>query len=57
MYVEVNGDRLTDCLESWVETFDDCACCPLYSQCLDIEDIHGIDIIDCAEKIKDWMED
>ena len=53
MNIEVNTERLTECLESWVETFNDCACCPLYSQC----DERSIDCIDCAEKIKDWMED
>ncbi len=56
MYIEVNAERLIECLESWVETFNDCACCPMYSECLD-DDIQGIDIIDCAEKIKNWMED
>lgn len=53
MYVEVNTERLTECLENWVETFNDCACCPLYPHC----DERDIDCVECADKIKLWIED
>lgn len=33
MYEEVNTLRLIDWLRAWVETFNDCACCPLSNEC------------------------
>ena len=54
MYEEVNTDRLFDYLQSWVETFNDCACCPLFNEC-DRE--HGIDSIDCAGKLLDGLKE
>lgn len=56
MNIEVNTERLTECLESLVETFDDCACCPLMFDCQEDEDIRGIDCIECSEKIIDWLK-
>ena len=48
MYEIVNTDRLFDYLQSWVETFNDCACCPLSNEC---NREHGIDSIDCVDKL------
>lgn len=56
MNIEVNTEHLTECIESWVETFDDCACCPLMFDCQEDEDIRGIDYIECSEKIIDWLK-
>ena len=56
MNIEVNTEHLTECIESWVETFDDCACCPLMFECQEDEDIRGIDCIEFSEKIIDWLK-
>lgn len=56
MNIEVNTEHLTECIESWVETFDDCACCPLMFDCQEDEGIRGIDCIECSEKIIDWLK-
>lgn len=56
MNIEVNAEHLTECIESWIETFDDCACCPLMFDCQENEDIRGIDCIECSEKIIDWLK-
>ena len=56
MNIEVNTEHLTECIESWVETFDDCACCPLMFDCQEDEDIRGIDCIECSGKIIDWLK-
>ena len=56
MNIEVNTEHLTECIESWVETFDDCACCPLMFDCQEDEDIRGIHCIECSEKIIDWLK-
>ena len=56
MNIEVNTEHLTECIESWVETFDDCSCCPLMFDCQEDEDIRGIDCIECSEKIIDWLK-
>ena len=56
MNIEVNTEHLTECIESWVETFDDCACFPLMFDCQEDEDIRGIDCIECSEKIIDWLK-
>ena len=52
-----SDEKLKYCIENWVETFDDCACCPLTFQCQDDEDIRGIDCIDCGEKILNWLKE
>ena len=54
MYEKVNTDRLFNYLESWVDTFNDCACCPLSNEC-DCED--GIDSMACADKLLDSLEE
>ena len=33
MYEEVNTYMLEDWLQMWVDTFNDCACCPLSDRC------------------------
>lgn len=43
-----NTDFLRECLSSWVDTFNDCACCPLFWSC---DQEGGIDCYDCADKI------
>lgn len=52
MYEVVNADRLFDYLQLWVDTFNDCACYPLSDEC-DRE--HGIDSIDCINKLLDKL--
>lgn len=54
MYEKVNVGRLLDYLESWVDTFNDCACCPLYGEC-DRED--EINSMACADKLLDSLEE
>lgn len=54
MYEKVNTDCLFDYLESWVDTFNDCACCPLSNEC-DRED--GIDSMVCADKLLDNLKE
>ena len=54
MYEKINTDSLFDYLQSWVETFNDCACCPLFFQCKR-ED--GIDSISCADKLLDKLKE
>ena len=54
MYEEVNTDRLFDYLQLWVETFNDCACCPLSYQC---ECEGGIDSTSCADKLLDKLKE
>ena len=54
MYEKVNTDRLFDYLQSWVETFNDCACCPLYDRC---EREDGIDSMSCADKLLDKLKE
>ena len=54
MYEEVNTDRLFDYLQSWVETFNDGACCTLYFRC---EREDGIDSMSCADKLLDELKE
>ena len=54
MYELVTTDRLFDYLQSWVETFNDCACCPLSNEC---NREHGIDSIDCVDKLLDKLKE
>ena len=56
MNIEVKSEHLIECIESWIETFDDCACCPLMFDCQEDEDIRGVDCIECSEKIIDWLK-
>ena len=54
MYEEVNTYMLEDWLQMWVDTFNDCACCPLSDRC-DRED--GIDSINCGEKLLERLKE
>lgn len=54
--MQVNENRLDTILQDFVETFDDCACCPMYFKCQDDENIRGIDCIECAERLKEWLK-
>lgn len=52
MYEEINTNLLFDYLQSWVETFNDCACCPLSDRC---EREDGIDSTSCADELLDKL--
>lgn len=52
MYEEVNTLRLIDWLRAWVETFNDCACCPLSNEC-DRRSISYECVDDLLEKLKE----
>lgn len=54
MYEKINTDCLHDYLESWVETFNDCACCPLSNQCGSKD---GIDSFVCADRLLDKLRE
>ena len=54
MYEKVNTNSLLDYLQSRVETFNDCACCPLFYQC---ESEDGIDSTSCADKLLDKLKE
>lgn len=54
MYEKINTNSLFDYLQSWVETFNDCACCPLFYQC---EREDGIDSTSCADKLLDKLKE
>ena len=43
--MEVDKDNLRYVVESWVDTFNDCACCPIYLEC-DTDHTH-----DCPDEI------
>lgn len=51
--MQVNENRLDTILQDFVETFNDCACCPLYFKCHDDEDIQGVE---CAAQLKKWLK-
>lgn len=44
----VNYEALKLCIENWVDTFNDCACCPLYPISCKKEEM---DTHDCAQRI------
>lgn len=52
-----SDEKLKYCIEQWVETFNDCACCPLMFDCQEEENDDGIDCIECSEKIIDWLKE
>lgn len=52
MYEEVNVLRLIDWLRAWTETFNDCACCPLFNKC----DRRGISY-DCADDLLEKLKE
>jgi hypothetical protein len=51
--MQVNENRLDTILQSFVESFNDCACCPLTFDCE--RDNKGVDCYDCAELLKKWL--
>lgn len=52
--MQVNENRLNTILQDFVETFNDCACCPLTFDCG--RDNVGIDCYECAEQLKKWLK-
>ena len=53
--MQVNENRLDTILQDFVETFNDCACCPLTFDCE--RDAARIDCYECAELLKKWLAD
>ena len=51
--MQVNENRLDTILQNFVESFNDCACCPLTFDCE--KDNEGIDCYECAELLKKWL--
>lgn len=50
--VQVAEDPLREFLASWVETFNDCACCP----CQNCPLVFGVDCQECADHILDLLK-
>ena len=50
--VQVAEDPLRDFLANWVETFNDCACCP----CEICPLVFGVDSHECADRILDLIK-
>lgn len=48
--ISVIDSRLTELMESFVETFNDCACCPISNDCIHRER-GGMDVSYCAQLI------
>lgn len=55
--LNVNEDKLDYLLEQLVSGFNDCACCPLTFICREQEENWGIDIKECSEKLKVWLNE
>ena len=53
--MQANENRLNIILRYFVETFNDCACCPLTFDCE--RDDEGINCYDCAEQLKEWLKE
>lgn len=53
--MQVNENRLDTILQDFVETFNDCVCCPLTFDCE--RDNVGIDCYECAEQLKEWLKE
>lgn len=51
MIMALNKDKLNYCISAWTETFNDCACCPLYPN--NCDKING----DCVKDIICWLQD
>lgn len=49
--IEVKESRLKELTQWMVESFNDCACCPLSDDCPRRDEGEEIDVIDCAEEI------
>lgn len=54
--MEVNEHHLIELLQDLVYGFNDCACCPLMFDCERREKEEGIDPVECAEILKDWLK-
>lgn len=48
MKIQVENSKIVYLLNSWIEGFNDCACCPLSLEC-DQEQT------DCENKLKKWL--
>jgi hypothetical protein len=48
MWLKVKNSKIIYLLDSWIEGFNDCACCPLSMEC-DQEQT------DCINNLKKWL--
>jgi hypothetical protein len=48
-----SDEKLEYCIEQWVTTFNDCACCPLYPSMCDGTDDEKY----CYESIIEWIKE
>lgn len=48
MWLKVKNSKIVYLLDSWIEGFNDCACCPLSMEC-DQEQT------DCVNNLKKWL--
>lgn len=56
--VEVNQDNLDYILETFIEGFNDCACCPMSLNCEKREsEEYGIDSQECGEILLEWLKE
>ena len=53
----MNEDNLTYLLEMLVDSFNDCACCPLTFSCREDGYDGGIDSGECAKKLRNWLSE
>lgn len=47
-----SDEKLEYCIEQWVDTFNDCACCPLYPAECDTENDNP-----CVDLIIKWIKE
>lgn len=55
--LNVNEDKLNYLLEQLVSGFNDCVCCPLTFICREQEENCDIDMVECSEKLKVWLNE
>jgi hypothetical protein len=48
MWLKVKNSKIVYLLDSWIEVFNDCTCCPLSMEC-DQEQT------DCVNNLKKWL--
>ena len=53
----MNEDKLAYLLEMLVDSFNDCACCPLTFRCREDGYDGGIDSGECAKKLRSWLSE
>ena len=53
----MNEDNLAYLLEMLVDSFNDCACCPLTFRCREEDWNGGIDSVECAKKLRSWLSE